>query len=654
MRLVALTMFLAVTFMGALGGIGVAGYGAVSCEGGVTKVGLNVIWANGEEQRLDITPIFISDRLLVPVRSTFEALGYKVQWEEGTDSVIVTKGGNTRLKLVVGSPKAYLNGKAIELGLPVQNMRGRVLVPLRAVAEALGMEVQWEGKNNLVLLKIPEELTVPQRVYYGDFPAKVAFTSNGHLWLVEGLEAGAKPMRITHEGIVQILGWSFDGQWLMYLHQAFEGAPWYLWVTRGDGTQAFKVDSKPVWGRPSWSPVANKIAFSTQEPGDNPDYNLKIATLAGDKVTVEILLPDKSRVIDYAWAPDGRSLAVSFPRDEQHPLHIERVFLSGERTNLLTLGSPVERAKEPIFLWVATGLKWSPNGRYLAYYLRFNSASLSSDGVPIEVLDLKQPAKPLVLGTGLPYQDWLVWSPDGNLLAYIAGTGREATVNKKLHIVDMSAGGKIINLGQEGQVDTNPVWTSMPIPTLLFCRGPEAYPWGKDILEGGLVPGQKIYCWSEGIGVRALTDGSANSSASVPMVSSNGRYLFYLRLTNYNRSSLWSKLLPAGSEVELVKGLVGTLGYYGNYLPPWVSIYSATKLAQFTGTLKISEVEGRHFELETREGRLVLIPQEGNETIKAFLEAKASQQVTVRGILLDGVNFYMRGPVLKVTEVESP
>lgn len=46
--------------------------------------------------------------------------------------------------------------------------------------------------------------------------ARAAFTNNEHLWLIDGSQAGAKPVRLTKDGAVQILGWSPDGQWLAW------------------------------------------------------------------------------------------------------------------------------------------------------------------------------------------------------------------------------------------------------------------------------------------------------------------------------------------------------------------------------------------------------------------------------------------------------
>ncbi|MGI9860457.1 copper amine oxidase N-terminal domain-containing protein [Moorella naiadis] len=75
---------------------------------------------------------------------------------------------------------------------------------------------------------------------------------------------------------------------------------------------------------------------------------------------------------------------------------------------------------------------------------------------------------------------------------------------------------------------------------------------------------------------------------------------------------------------------------------PWVTA---------TGRLVVSDVEGRHFELETGQGRLVLLPEEGSTGIAKDLEKYAGQMVIVVGTMTNEPNIYMRGPIMRVNSV---
>ncbi|MEW5899543.1 MAG: stalk domain-containing protein, partial [Bacillota bacterium] len=385
---------------------------------------------------------------LVPVRALAEALQARVEWDPVNRTVTVDKpNGNKTIRMASGSNQALKNGQSVNLGCPAIMFENRIIAPLRFVAEALGAAVKWDEKKDLIQISLPEEPghgsppentpppdTAAEKVYSTSSPSRVAFTRDGCLWLADGQgnnsPVNAVPVPNTCAAAVKILGWSPDGQWLAYLLGPAKdnyGAKDCLWVVRADGTGTRQVEQKPVAGIPAWSPAGSVIAYSTYDrTGGTPEENLKLAEIAGGgQVKVSSLLPEKSDVVDFAWAPDGQSLAVSFPRTEDNPLQIDRVTLKGERTNLLSLGKPLdEKAKNSIYTREARGLKWSPNGRYLAYHLQLNSASLSADGVAIQVLDLQKPGRPVDVGIGLSYARWLAWSPDGTQLACILGSGR--------------------------------------------------------------------------------------------------------------------------------------------------------------------------------------------------------------------------------------
>ncbi|WP_273379283.1 stalk domain-containing protein [Symbiobacterium thermophilum] len=100
-------------------------------------------------------PVNENGRILVPFRAIAEALGAEVQWNAQTRTAIARKGG-IELRLTIDDPVPVLNGKRMEpLQTPARNVDGHTMVPARVFAEAFGMTVDWDGRTQTVLIQSP-------------------------------------------------------------------------------------------------------------------------------------------------------------------------------------------------------------------------------------------------------------------------------------------------------------------------------------------------------------------------------------------------------------------------------------------------------------------------------------------------------------------
>lgn len=89
---------------------------------------------------------------LVPLRAIFESLGAEVEWEPTTRTVTATKG-ETTIELTINEAQAYVDGKAITLAVKAQTINSHTMVPLRFVSEALGAEVGFDNTTRTVTIK---------------------------------------------------------------------------------------------------------------------------------------------------------------------------------------------------------------------------------------------------------------------------------------------------------------------------------------------------------------------------------------------------------------------------------------------------------------------------------------------------------------------
>lgn len=104
---------------------------------------------SGDEVSFDQSPVVYKNRTMVPMRKIFEELGAVVSWDNATQTASGKKGDRT-VKISVGKQTMYVNSKFVELDTVPIVLSGRTLVPVRAVAEGLGCDVDWDGNYNLV------------------------------------------------------------------------------------------------------------------------------------------------------------------------------------------------------------------------------------------------------------------------------------------------------------------------------------------------------------------------------------------------------------------------------------------------------------------------------------------------------------------------
>ena len=104
---------------------------------------------SGDPVAFDQEPILYNSRTLVPMRKIFEELGATVSWDADTQTATGKRGDRT-VKITVGQKKMYVNGREYTLDTSPVVVAGRTLVPVRAVAEGMGCEVEWDGRYNLV------------------------------------------------------------------------------------------------------------------------------------------------------------------------------------------------------------------------------------------------------------------------------------------------------------------------------------------------------------------------------------------------------------------------------------------------------------------------------------------------------------------------
>jgi uncharacterized protein YkwD len=97
-------------------------------------------------------PFIENDRTLVPFRAIFEALSIEVGWNDVTKEITGTRG-STVIRLTVGSTNVLRNGWMMQMDVAPMIVNDRTMVPVRFIAESVGAKVDWDDVNQSITIR---------------------------------------------------------------------------------------------------------------------------------------------------------------------------------------------------------------------------------------------------------------------------------------------------------------------------------------------------------------------------------------------------------------------------------------------------------------------------------------------------------------------
>ena len=115
---------------------------------------------NGVSAEIDpgkgTAPVIRDGRTLLPIRAVVEAMGGEVEWKADTKTTVLKKDGNT-VELTIGSNTAYLNGQGDKIDTAPVIINGRTMLPLRYVAESFGFKTDWDADTKSITITAGEK-----------------------------------------------------------------------------------------------------------------------------------------------------------------------------------------------------------------------------------------------------------------------------------------------------------------------------------------------------------------------------------------------------------------------------------------------------------------------------------------------------------------
>ena len=106
---------------------------------------------NGEEVAFDQGPILVDEKPMIPLRAVFEKMGASVSWDNSTETV-VAMCKDTIVMLQIGNEKLFKLDEVIVLETAPMLVNDRTLIPIHAISDIWGCDIEWNSETNEVVI----------------------------------------------------------------------------------------------------------------------------------------------------------------------------------------------------------------------------------------------------------------------------------------------------------------------------------------------------------------------------------------------------------------------------------------------------------------------------------------------------------------------
>ncbi|HHX18648.1 MAG TPA: copper amine oxidase [Clostridium sp.] len=145
-------------------------------QAAVSKQIFVTVEINGSPIKMDVQPYIINGRTYVPLRFVVEALGADVHWEPEERKAIITCDDKD-IEMFVDNNILLVDEIEQPMDTNIEIVDGRIMIPIRFIAENLGCSVEWDGLVFSVLIE-KEGVEVPQECIY-----ERKYTDEDLIWL---------------------------------------------------------------------------------------------------------------------------------------------------------------------------------------------------------------------------------------------------------------------------------------------------------------------------------------------------------------------------------------------------------------------------------------------------------------------------------------
>lgn len=121
---------------------------------------LETIIAKGHKFNFNAPPVMKGENILMPVRAMAEAVGAELTWDAATKTATLTKASKI-IKIHLDTNEVHVDGVKVEMTEAAFSMKGNMYVPLHFIANEFGFDVTWHKALKIAELTHKAPVTTP-------------------------------------------------------------------------------------------------------------------------------------------------------------------------------------------------------------------------------------------------------------------------------------------------------------------------------------------------------------------------------------------------------------------------------------------------------------------------------------------------------------
>jgi len=145
-------------------------------------------------------PVIVDGRTLVPVRAAFEAMGFDVDWNPEYRQAVLSRGQHL-VVLTIDSATFFVGAQSRTLDVPAQIIGGSTMVPLRAVLESVGYDLDWDGATSTVIITSGAPVIATTLTIDPTDPLHRLRADDHHYWIADIISRWAAELDMTVDEI---------------------------------------------------------------------------------------------------------------------------------------------------------------------------------------------------------------------------------------------------------------------------------------------------------------------------------------------------------------------------------------------------------------------------------------------------------------------